>query len=220
MQNYLNNNPVLLRRYVNIGVNIIGAALSPLNVFMRHLLVVQNINPDSIPGEKVRKELSEAMSTAFEFKHPKEYDDDFNMDWLQKKFEETRNQLTGLQLTKEKFSELTDLDNLPTNKPAQEEPVSLDPIANLKNVMEKIEKDLVKTNKPKTSNAKASKKKTSKKAPAKKITNNKIIPVSKGMTSNKTNEPIMTGKLSDVHGMFSPVKKAGVFRRVTDKREE
>ena len=110
---FLSENPDLLQKYVSAGVNVVGLALVPLNSFMKHLLLVQKIDPNTVPGEKARKALQEAMNSSFDIDHPKEYDDDFDTKWVTKKFEEARKSLNMLSLTKEKFKELTDLNKLP-----------------------------------------------------------------------------------------------------------
>lgn len=110
---FLNENPDLLQKYVSVGVNVVGLTLVPLNSFMKHLLVIQKIDPETVPGEKARKALQEAMNHSFDSDHAKEYDDDFDTRWVTKKFEEARKSLNMLSLTKEKFKELTDLNKLP-----------------------------------------------------------------------------------------------------------
>jgi hypothetical protein len=110
---FLNENPDLLQKYVSTGVNVVGLVLVPLNSFMKHLLLVQKIDPDTVPGEKARRALQDAMNHSFDIDHAKEYDDDFDTKWVTRKFEEARKALHTLNLTKEKFKELTDLNKLP-----------------------------------------------------------------------------------------------------------
>src|SRR5271166_4023952 len=109
----LNDNPDLLQKYVSTGMSVVGTALVPLNLFMKHLLLIQKIDPNTVPGQKAAKELQAAMDSAFERDHQKEYDEDFDLDWVNKRFEQARKQLRELQLTKEKFLDLTDLSKLP-----------------------------------------------------------------------------------------------------------
>lgn len=114
LQNFLNDNPELTEKYVDTSVNAISHLLGPLNVFMRHLLVVKGLDPNTHPGEKAAKQLQQAMNQAFE-DHQKAYDDDYDFSWVQKRFDETRKHLKDLQLTKEKFLDLTDLAKLPVD---------------------------------------------------------------------------------------------------------
>jgi hypothetical protein len=113
VKSFLNDNPDLLKKYVDGSVAAIGAVLTPLNFFMKHLLVVQGLNPDAVPGEKSRKEFQQALDSYFGQDHDKAFDDDYDLTWIQKRFDETRTRLKQLQLTKEKFMDLTDLANIP-----------------------------------------------------------------------------------------------------------
>lgn len=114
VKSFLNDNPDLLKKYVDGSVAAIGAVLTPLNFFMKHLLVVQGLDPNAVPGEKSRKEFQEALDTYFGQDHDKAFDDDYDLTWIQKRFDETRNRLKQLQLTKEKFMDLTDISRLPS----------------------------------------------------------------------------------------------------------
>jgi hypothetical protein len=111
-QTLLTDNPELTQKYVSTSVTAISHLLGPLNFFMRHLLVVKGLDPDSNPGERAARELRQAMSQAFE-SHQKAYDDDYDFSWVQKRFDETRNHLKELQLTKERYLDLTNLAKLP-----------------------------------------------------------------------------------------------------------
>ena len=113
VKSFLNDNPDLLKKYVDGSVAAIGVVLAPLNVFMKHLLIVQGLNPNAVPGEKSRKEFQEALDTYFGQDHDKAFDDDYDLSWVQKRFDETRQRLKQLELTKEKFMDLTDLAKIP-----------------------------------------------------------------------------------------------------------
>lgn len=117
LKDFLNDNPDLLQKYVDGGVAVAGAILVPLNAFVRHLLVVKGLDPDTEPGERQRRELLEAVGSMFENNHGKDFDDDYDFSWVHKKFEETRSHLK--ELTKDKFMELTDLSKLPNLGPGR-----------------------------------------------------------------------------------------------------
>jgi len=51
----LNDNPDLLQKYVSTGMSVVGTALVPLNLFMKHLLLIQKIDPNTVPGQKLLK---------------------------------------------------------------------------------------------------------------------------------------------------------------------
>jgi hypothetical protein len=110
---FLKENPDILKRYVSTSIGVMGTVLTPLNSVMKHLILLQDIDINTVPGERARKELSEGMSAAFENYHQKDYDDDYNFDWIQKRFEATQKELRQLNLSKEKFVDLTDVSKLP-----------------------------------------------------------------------------------------------------------
>lgn len=116
VKSFLDENPDILKKYVEGGVTAVGLALTPLNTFMRHLLVVQGLDPDSVPGEKQRLALLEALENFFEKRHEKDFDPDYDLSWVQKRFEETRKTLNQLEMTKEKFMDLTDLAKLGSSR--------------------------------------------------------------------------------------------------------
>lgn len=115
LNTFLDSNPELTQKYVDTSVTAISHLLGPLNVFMRHLLVVKGLDPDTNPGERAAKDLQLAMSHAFST-HQKSYDEDYDFSWVQKRFEETRGHLKELQLTKEKYLDLTNLARLSDEK--------------------------------------------------------------------------------------------------------
>jgi hypothetical protein len=119
LKEFLNDNPDLLQKYVAGGVTAIGAVLTPLNAFMRHLLVVKGLDPDQEPGEKQRLALLEAVGSLFEKTHESDFDADYDFSWVQKKFEEARGHLKHLELTKDKFMDLTDISKLPSIGPGR-----------------------------------------------------------------------------------------------------
>jgi len=123
VKSFLDENPDILKKYVGGGVTAVGLMLTPLNAFMRHLLVVQGLDPDSMPGEKQRLALLEALENFFEKRHDKDFDSDYDFSWIQKRFEETRKTLNQLEMTREKFMDLTDLSKLSSTEKTLEEMV-------------------------------------------------------------------------------------------------
>lgn len=123
VKSFFDENPDILKKYVGGGVTAVGLMLTPLNAFMRHLLVVQGLDPDSMPGEKQRLALLEALENFFEKRHDKDFDSDYDFSWIQKRFEETRKTLNQLEMTREKFMDLTDLSKLSSTEKTLEEMV-------------------------------------------------------------------------------------------------
>lgn len=102
-------NPELTKKYVNTSLAVLHRILSPVDTFMRHLLVVQGLDPDTTPGAKQREALQLMTNELFNKTHDKDFDDDYDFTWIQKRFEDTKKTLNQPQLTKEKFMDLTDI---------------------------------------------------------------------------------------------------------------
>jgi hypothetical protein len=105
----LNHNPEIMKMYVGGSIHAISYVLVPLNAFMKHLILVQNLDPNSDPEAKKGQRLLQEMNSLFDKVHEKEYEDDYDMSWALKRFEETRSRLKELQLTKERFMDITNL---------------------------------------------------------------------------------------------------------------
>lgn len=106
LQDVLSEKPEARKTYVNSGLNAISMALTPINALMRHLLVVQGLDPDSTPGDKQREALQVVFNSTFEKTHEKDYDDDYDTSWVHKKFSSVKDKLN---ITEDNFKALTDL---------------------------------------------------------------------------------------------------------------
>jgi hypothetical protein len=122
LKSFLGENQDLLKKYVEGGVAVVGTVLKPVNSFMRHLLTVQGLDPDTTPGESQRLLTQQALTSFFESKHDKDFDDDYDLSWVAQKFEKTRGTLKDLALTQDKFMQLTDLSKMGSGRyPTAEE---------------------------------------------------------------------------------------------------
>lgn len=108
---FLKENPDILQKYVDTGMTCISLAMVPVNAFMKHLLEVQGLDPNTTPGEKARRELQEVLDAMIEQHHGRDFDDDYEFAPFYQKYQNARKKLIGL--TKDKFKKLTDLANLP-----------------------------------------------------------------------------------------------------------
>jgi hypothetical protein len=112
---FIKKNPVLLTRYVGLGVALVDKAVSPLNRLMSRLLEVQGIDPSTKPGDRERKALIDAMDR---IPDPHDFDTDFDLSRFRAgKLKKVNAELKDLNLTMDKFRDLTDLTNL-SDKPA------------------------------------------------------------------------------------------------------
>jgi hypothetical protein len=105
------SDPELLQSYVGAGIAITNFAVAPLTRLLKHLLVIQGIDPNTQPGAKARKLFQQAVDESFGGVR-KDYDDDFDFSWVNKKFQQTRGELKDMDLSKEDFMKMTDVGNL------------------------------------------------------------------------------------------------------------
>jgi hypothetical protein len=107
-KDFLDKNPELVRKYVDTSIVALNYVLVPVTTFVKHLLTVKGLDPNSEPG---KQELL-ALLGVFEKFHQSEYDDDYDVSWVQKKFDKVREDARWGDLTQETFVGLTDISNL------------------------------------------------------------------------------------------------------------
>lgn len=115
VKTFFQENPNLMKRYVNTGLTVLGLLLSPVDAFMRHLLTVQGLDPNTQPGLRAQQELQRSMDSLFHRVHEKEYESDFDLNWAMKRFAETRKILEGRPINEKQFKEFTDISKLDCN---------------------------------------------------------------------------------------------------------
>lgn len=115
VKTFFQENPSLMKKYVNTGLTVLSYLLSPVDVFMKHLLVVQGLDPNTQPGLKLQQELQRSMDSLFNRVHEKEYKTDFDSSWAMKRFAETRKLLQGRPINEKQFKEFTDISKLDCN---------------------------------------------------------------------------------------------------------
>lgn len=119
----LRKNPKLLSKYVTIATTVVYTALAPLNKLMHHVLVVQGIDPNTTPGEKFRREMFSAID---QIEDVEEYDKDYDFSWVERQWKKTAKQLNNLNLTKDRYRELTNLARLEDEEPHELQVASKD----------------------------------------------------------------------------------------------
>jgi hypothetical protein len=107
-------NPDVIKSYVNGGLSAISMILAPVNVFMRHLLTVQGLDPDAVPGEAQRELLQTAFNSIFEATHEKDYDDDYDVSWARNRYKSVKEKL---DITEDNYKSLTDLSRFNDDPP-------------------------------------------------------------------------------------------------------
>lgn len=77
------------QHYVNASIVAANWAVVPFNRFLKHLLEVQGIDPNTVPGAKQREQFQQAVNEAFDIRHANSYDSDFDFSWAKKQFNQT-----------------------------------------------------------------------------------------------------------------------------------
>lgn len=126
VKKFFEENPDLLPSYVDWSVHILNLATVPLNKFLKHLLTVQNIDPNVNPGTRTREKFLAELNQSLNAVHKKEYDDNFDFSPLYKKYSQVKDKLN---ISKDQFDKYTNLNNA-TNPPvpATPPPVVIIPI--------------------------------------------------------------------------------------------
>lgn len=112
VKSILDSNPDLLKKYVELGLSAVDMSLPPLNNIMKHLVVVQGLDPNAVPGERDRRTLEQQLHNSFNQIDARDYDKDYDFSWAHNRFQKTREALIGLNLTKDSFKSMTDLSHL------------------------------------------------------------------------------------------------------------
>ncbi len=121
----IKKNPALLSKYVAVGTALVDKALVPLNKFMAHLLIIQDLDPKSKPGDRFEQSLRDAIDGV---EDPEDFEKDYDLSWLKKSFERTRKNMRELNLSQDKFKELTDLSRVSDTPP---EPVRTEALSSI-----------------------------------------------------------------------------------------
>lgn len=117
LKSFLQRDPNRLKTYVQAGLTVVDSAVGPLNALMKHLLIMQGLDPNSEPGAKRRRELEAALLASFNRLDDADFDADYDFSWLANKFSFTSKKLEHLKLTKDKFRDLTDLNDFGRTNP-------------------------------------------------------------------------------------------------------
>lgn len=115
---YLTKNEAGLKRYVKFGRSALELALVPVGVFMRHLIIVQDLDPDMDPSVKNYDSFVGSLSQLFDVFHAKAFSDNFDVgSWRNKAWKKTNDELQGTKLSSTEFIKMTDLSGVPCPPP-------------------------------------------------------------------------------------------------------
>lgn len=118
VKTFLQKNPDLMQSYIDWGTVLVGSALNPLGAILLHLLDVQGLDPNTSSIQKYQRELEEALGAVND---SKDFDTDYDLSWVTKKWQETNRGLKDFRLTQQKFRELTDLNDISDRTPVPAE---------------------------------------------------------------------------------------------------
>jgi hypothetical protein len=116
LKRFFKNNPEQLKSYVQVGLVAAKVVVTPLSSFLKHLIEIQGMDPNTEPGRRMKEQFQNAINSVFQNTHVHDYDTNFDFSWLNKKFEQTRKDLEQLDLSKEDFRKMTDVGNLRATK--------------------------------------------------------------------------------------------------------
>jgi hypothetical protein len=142
LKRYLKQNPETLKSYVQWGVSAAQLVVAPVSKLLRHLLEVQDIDPNTAAGVKIREAFQEALNAAVDIKHRKDYDDSFDFSRIGQGFNRLNKKL---EITEDDFKKMTDLNYAtdPPKPPIPEEPLFVsivqpipDPVDELKQLLD------------------------------------------------------------------------------------
>lgn len=132
LKRYLKQNPETLKSYVQWGVSAAQLVVAPVSKLLRHLLEVQDIDPNTAAGVKIREAFQEALNAAVDIKHRKDYDDSFDFSRIGQGFNRLNKKL---EITEDDFKKMTDL-NYATDPP---KPPDAGPKEDLEKVLDTVE---------------------------------------------------------------------------------
>jgi hypothetical protein len=130
----LKQHPEVLQRYVAVGTAAVKVSLVPITGFMKHLILIQDLDPNMEPGLKRHQEMVNGLNEHFNSLETKDYDDDYDFSWFHKKFQNTNSKLDGVSLSEDRYKRLTDLSKLIKDEGTSTLEVTLtkDPVVSVK----------------------------------------------------------------------------------------
>jgi hypothetical protein len=112
IKNLLSTRPSALQTYINWGTKTVQWVLTPVGTLLRSLIIVQGLDPNSNPEDKVKDRFARDLLSSFEKLDSKGYDADYDFSWAKKKLEDIRKSEHWTNLTPESFKRYTNLGNL------------------------------------------------------------------------------------------------------------
>lgn len=105
------SNPKLLQSYVGSGIAITNVVVVQLNKLLKHMLVIQGIDPNTQPSLLLKKTFQQELEDCF-CGIKKDYDKDFDHSFETKKFNRFCNKVKHVDLTIEGFMRRAGVGNL------------------------------------------------------------------------------------------------------------
>jgi hypothetical protein len=116
LKQFFTKHPELRTQYVDTSIVALNYLAKPLDLFMQHLLTVQEIDPQTKPGSRYQAALAESLNKT----HEKDFDDNYDFSWIRKSFQKTQNALPNLNMTPAQYHRATDIGSL-QSPPAKED---------------------------------------------------------------------------------------------------
>jgi hypothetical protein len=108
IKSILDKNTQVKPHYVSYGIALTQLMTVPVKELMLHLMYVQDIDPKTQPGQKLRNE----MRSAFSDLDSKPYNEDFDLSWVGKSYKSVKETLGNINFTPGAFRKLSDVSHL------------------------------------------------------------------------------------------------------------
>src|SRR5579885_1819850 len=101
VKQFLADHPRAVQTYVTVGFQAVALTTKAMGLYMRHLLRLKGLDPDSQPGSAFRK----ALQGGFDYIH--ENNQDLDRKWVENRFKQVNSKFPTI--TEEEFKEATDI---------------------------------------------------------------------------------------------------------------
>jgi hypothetical protein len=120
IKRYLADKPDLLTDYVNFGLMVVKAAIVPLGALLKHLLVVQNIDPNTEPGRKTKEDFQKALNAIFDNCGDKHFAGGF--DFSSRSYNKIVEELRRKNIENYRYNRIVEAESVPVVSPLPVEP--------------------------------------------------------------------------------------------------
>lgn len=114
-KSFVQENPDRVKKFSQLGLSVVGITVLSLDVIMRKILILQNLDPDIDPAFVEKENLNKSFESIFSSGLNSAYSansEKYDYNWVQNKFKEIREKLNQSNLTEKQLNDLTDVSKL------------------------------------------------------------------------------------------------------------